>query len=158
MRKSDFSGPYGEAWRLDIDKISESMKVTNHCIVGAWVVHAPLSHPFWPWYRLILIHLRAGEQLKAPMIYLRGATHEFCIEALDPEHYPPSVDEMPSRTLSPMNFASQLICTGDRAAVTTIEYLAITDIVVGKLNPDTDGIRGWIDRFGDNLFKGSQSL
>lgn len=155
-RNPDFQGIGGRAWRIDLHAVRQRENVSedDDGTRGVWVIHAPQSHPMWPWYRLIMFHLRPHPNFKEPaIIYKPGATHEFVLQALNPDHYPPAVDDVPHHYLIPSNFAAQFVCKNDQAAHAFIEVMAIKPIVNGLLNPDTDGIRGWAAQFGDHMIK-----
>lgn len=156
-----FASAVGRAWRLDHRTIIKEMGLDpdQDGTVGAWVVHAPNSHPIWPWYRVVLVHLRSTPNLPEPKIRKPGATHEFIIEALNPDHTPKGYDDWPSDTkfpeyyLSPPNFVAQLVCESDMAARGEVEERVVGRIVDGVLDPDTDYIRIWIAHFGDDGIK-----
>lgn len=157
MRLPDYRGKAGCAWRLDMDAVRQYHKLSadDDATLAFWVIEAPGSHPVWWWYRLGLVHLRPVPALAAheTLIYLPGATHEFVLEALNPDQYPPPIDQLPLHILLPANFAAQLICPSDAAAIKTIETQAIEPIVQGLLSPDTDYLHQWVERFGDNMVK-----
>lgn len=155
MREPDYKGEHGRAWKVDIDKALADVGTSRDedGLVATWIINQPLSHPIWPWYRLILIHLRPHPKFPDPTIHLAGATHEFHLQALNPDCYPPNVDEWPSQYMTPTNYGDQILCTSDEAAVKTIEELAIKPIVNGHLIADTDYIRQWIGIFGGHLMK-----
>lgn len=153
MRKPDLEGPAGQAWELDIEAISTKMGAKAPALVAVWVVHAPNSHPVWPWVRVILGHLRAIDDVGDPLVYVEGATHEFIIDALNPHHYPPPVDDWPGNYMTPSNFAAQFIVASDEEAIKKIRNEAIKPIVHGFLNPDSDGIGLWIQAFGDSMIR-----
>src|SRR5574337_683239 len=157
MREPDFVGVFGRAWKLSDEAIRRASNLPDDVdvpIKGVWVVCAPNSHPVWPWYRVLMYDLKRIAGVPDAKIYLPGATHEFVVQALNPNNYPPTVDEMPMYYLTPANFAAQMVCPSDEAAVRTIEALAIKDIVNGRLSPDTDFTFQWVARFGDNMIKG----
>jgi hypothetical protein len=136
-------GNAGRAWKLEFAK-------NTYCI-AAYLVEAKWAHPLWSMYLVSCVHLRAEPPLPPPHIYVPGATHEFVVQAVDPDWKLKNLTTVP-RTLSPVNFAGQLICNDDEEADRRTE-LAVTEIVEGNLNPDTDAIRQWINRFGDDMIK-----
>jgi hypothetical protein len=152
MRAPDYTGPWGTAWKLDEAKLNKE-SIAPHSGIAMWVIHVPQSHPHWPWVRLSLIHLRDVPGLGPAHIFLPGATHEIIVQALNPDHYPPSVDSVPVNVLRPINFGAQFISASDEDAIKKVEHEAVYGIVHGHLNPDTDGMRGWIAIFGDNMIK-----
>lgn len=157
MRQPDFEGPFARAWRYDIDTALKNAGISreNDGTVSMYVIHSPMSHPIWPWLRLIMFHLRPTPGLPEAKIYKPGATHEFILQALNPDHYPPSIepDEFPKYFLEPANFAAQLVAKDDADAVEQIETKAIKQVCNGWLNPDTDGRQGWETVFGSEMLK-----
>lgn len=140
-------GDRGQAWEFRRDAIKDN----PNAIVNAWMIRCPGAHPLWSDYALFLIHLRDHEVFSSgPMIYLEGATHEIVLQALDPG-VETSLD-LPCNTMEPRNFAAQLVAADDEEAERRVQQ-AIQDICDGKLNPDTDGRFGWVERFGDNMLK-----
>jgi hypothetical protein len=144
--KPTIKGTYGRAWLYPVGP------ATPEC-VAAWIIEAPWAHPVWHSYLLNVIHLRPSERDPNPIIYLDGATHELCIEALDPEKpRQPSIDGGEVWALSPPNFAGQIICGSDVAAFARAEN-AVFMILERHLSPDTDYIYEWIRLFGDSMIK-----
>ncbi|QIG66770.1 hypothetical protein EVB27_100 [Rhizobium phage RHph_TM16] len=105
----------------------------------AWVIDAPWAHPIWSQYVLWLYDLTSDFE-KPPTIHLPGATHEFMLFALDPEHPVPR-DQPPSETkfkpLTPANYGYQFVADSNQAAEERIQEL-VDGIVAKKLSPDTD--------------------
>jgi hypothetical protein len=91
--------------------------------------------------------------MKDAMIYLPNATHEIVLECLNPEYYPPDLNNIPKYRLTPINFAAQFISTDDENAKKFVESRAITNIAMGSLSPDTDYRSEWERIFGDNMIK-----
>jgi hypothetical protein len=140
------------AWRMDYAAIMASATEKERegdCTVDAWLVKAPWAHPLWPVHMLALIHLREDTGAK-PVIRLEGATHEIIVYAVAPEG--PIVVDGRNNLLTPVNFVGQFIAANDEAARDRLRC-TVDDIVQGFLNPDTDGLRQWVARFGDNSMK-----
>lgn len=125
-------GPHGRAWSVDPVMIRVKHGIIEDGQVANWVVEAPWAHPLWHSYWIALVHLR-------PFPGMSGGTHLY-IEGEAPEF------------MTPMNFGAQLREPGDALAAGRIET-AVRDIVEGCLNPDTDALSTWQDRFGDNMMK-----
>lgn len=156
IKKPDLVGLYGKAWYVDTDaqlKRIGASRADDATVVGM-VVEASYAHPLWFNYWMVVVHLREMPDKRETLWYLPGATHEFWIEALDPEQKMNGVisngDEM--RTLSPINFAAQFIASNDAEAADRV-IKAAQDVIDGVLNPDTDFRKQWIDRFGNNMVK-----
>lgn len=144
-----YEGCVGKAWVLDFEKAHKQICPKKpHATIGFWFVHQPFAHMAWHSYIVCLLHLRLVENAPLPTIRLEGATHEILVFATDPKW--DLVDPHWLRyALRPANFVGQFKASTDDDAM---KYCcrAIVDVCEGKLNPDTDGIRGWIDRFGDH--------
>lgn len=152
--KNYHNGEAGKAWEYDIPKMTAKYKEdpAEQALIGAWVIYAPHAHPMWAYYRLMLMHLRPTKISPTPTIYLPGATHEFILHALDPDHKPNKTD-IPNYRLAPANFGAQLVCKDDKEAHDLIEKQAILPIVHGLLSPDSDYISQWAQIFGDNMLR-----
>lgn len=155
--KPDIVGPHGRAWRVNFAEMLKrhGAEMGQDASLGTWVIEAPWAHPVWHSYVMALVHLRPTEKGAAPKISLPGATHEFWLWAMDPDADRASVirgEEEHLHFLTPMNFGAQLRSPGDEAAIKLMET-TIQDIVDGKLSPDTDFFRMWVDRFGDSLVR-----
>lgn len=148
--KPDLTGPMGTASRMDYVAISRATGNKPHAGVCGWLVHAPWAHPIWHSYVIECIHLRPIAGLGPPRIYLPGATHEIYVAAIDPA-WPASVKKRP-KILHPLNFCGQFIVADDGVAADRIEC-TVREIISGALNPDTDAIAQWVDRFGDRMLK-----
>lgn len=143
-------GTYGRAWLLPI--WPRLLKVPNSSVCG-WLFEASWAHPVWHSYVLSLIHLRDTPGLSAAHISLPGATHEFFLYALNPAFSrEETIRTGPVHNLTPANFGAQFIAADDAAAVQRMED-TVRDVISGQLNPDTDAIRQWVARFGDNMMK-----
>jgi hypothetical protein len=152
-------GQYGAAWRINCE---ESFKAYGgdpeaFANISAWIVYAPNSHPFWPYVLISCTHLRGGPKIGEAVIFLPGATHQLSVAALDPREVPDPAGKL--RVIHPMNFAGQFKAAArpnpvdlDRAAAERIEF-TVNEILRGELNPDTDGTRQWIARFGGHLLR-----
>lgn len=156
-RTPDLAGAAGMAWRLDVEKGREIAGPNpDDSTLGVWIVYAPNSHPLWPYVLISMIHLREVEgQTEAPVFYLPGATHEIAVLALEPDQdLVPVIDgkSWALKTLSPANFVGQWIATSDEKAVERLRE-TVRAVVEGYLNPDSDGISQWINRFGDHAIK-----
>jgi hypothetical protein len=148
-----------KAWRLDwASKLRASgFDPAHDGAVASWIIQAPWAHPVWNSYWLHFVHLRPidrGEGVIPTIFYLEGATHELWLYALDPET-PLEIsignEKMPA-VLTPKNFASQLILESDEAAIELARSTA-KDVLEARLNPDTDAVRAWWARFGENMRK-----
>lgn len=151
-------GSVGRAWLFDIEEQTSRLKLPPHSSIAQWLIEAPWAHPIWHSYVLSLIHLRPlGERSDASLItYLKGATHELVLYALDPElKREGALNDcrlVARACLSPKNYADQLIAPDDAAAAERIRA-AVQDIIDGRLSPDTDHQAAWIARFGGHMMK-----
>ena len=120
---------------------------------AGWIITAPWAHPFWSQYVISLTDLTTPMEIGPPLLYMPGATHEFVLEALDPE-LPVTefkiMNQPRLRRLSPPNFAYQFKAASDAAATARIQ--ALVDLIdAGKLSPDTDWRRAWDSQFEDGV-------
>lgn len=149
-------GPVGRAWLFDIEAQTIRFKLPPHSSIAQWLIEAPWAHPIWHSYVLSLIHLRPlGERGDASLIiYLKGATHELVLYALDPDLKREGAlhdCRLVSRAcLLPKQYADQLIVPDDAAAAQRIRA-AVQDIIDGRLSPDTDHQAAWVARFGGHI-------
>lgn len=153
-------GAHGEAWEIDLLTSRALCGETDETdtTVALWVVFAPWAHAYWSYYLIGAIHLRPMAKLKAPTIFLPGATHEIMIFALDPETVPDVVNSSKLRKLRPINFAGQWIVRErpnpvdlDRGAAAKVR-VTVDEILAGVLSPDTDFRSEWVKRFsGSNV-------
>lgn len=148
MHTPEFTGPFGQAWRFDLDAIERKHGV--HCALASWLVRCPTAHPFWHSYEVSVQHLRPTPAFPKPIVYLFGATHEIFVFALDPR-VEADLTDAPAR-LFPCNFVGQWIADGDESAVARVQQ-TVEDIVNGRLNPDTDALRQWCAEYGDHCIK-----
>jgi hypothetical protein len=93
-------------------------------------------------------------ELVSMIVSLSRATHELVVHALDPDKPRDAAieDGDIARILSPANFGAQLLEQSDELARERVRG-AVAEIVAGVLSPDTDFLREWIKRFGDNMVK-----
>ena len=156
MPPPDRDGTVGRAWNCDIVALRQRLNVAAYddATLAIWCVEAPWAHPLWHSYRVALVHLRPMRGGRETKFYRDGATHEFWVEALNPEkpRLPAIRGEESGKVLVPLNFAAQLVEPSDEAARTRIEA-AIDLMIAGELNPDTDARRQWEALFGDAMIK-----
>ena len=148
-------GKYGAAWLLDHEAIKRHKGVSDDdprasVTLPSWVVHAAYAHPIWSYYVVFCVALRDTPGVPKSKILLEGATHEVIVFALHPDETP-AVDAMP-QLLYPANFVGQFIEPDDAAAATRIKQ-TVQDVTDGILNPDTDFLSQWVERFGDSNLK-----
>ncbi len=150
--------PFGAAWPVDIaaGRLKHNVPENADTTVAQWIVFAPWSHPFWPYCLCSVIHLRMTPPLDPARIYVTGATHEIVIASMDPTHEP---DPLWPRVMRPLNYCGQFIVQArrnpvdlDRAAAARLEA-TVDEILRGELNPDSDGLAGWVERFGGEMLK-----
>jgi hypothetical protein len=149
------SGPHGRAWLCDVALIqrSRNIKPEYDALLADWIVEAPWAHPAWHSYAVVLVHLRPVPD-RETKFYLDGATHELWVLALDPnkDRNKILIGRERKYWLQPINFAAQFIEPTDELALTRVRA-AVQEICDGVLCPDTDFIRQWATRFGDNMMQ-----
>jgi hypothetical protein len=151
------SGPHGRAWLSDMAGIARlhNANPENDATLAAWIVEAPWAHPAWHSYSVVLVHLRPLPHARErTLVHLDGATHELWVYALDPtkDRNKMLIGKERGFWLQPINFAAQFIETSDDLALARVRA-AVQEICDGDLCPDTDFIRDWARRFGDNMMK-----
>lgn len=138
-RAPDVAGPAARAWKI---RMPERDPASTSC-VGAYLVHAPWSHPFWPWKVLSLVMLRAVPGLPPAKVFLVGATHELMLMPINPEHPLGDPDTAgPFAFLIPPDLVEQVQCSGDERAGKLLDEL-VRRIVEGYLVPDSDYRSHW---------------
>jgi hypothetical protein len=142
MMTLETTGPHGIAWRVSAN--------SSPAIVAQWIVEARWAHPLWHLYLIAVCHLRDVAGCPSPIIHAPGSTHEISVWAIDPA-WNLNLQQMPPR-LHPANFAGQFREACDGLAEQLVEA-AVLEILEGKLSPDTDFMRDWINRFGSACVK-----
>lgn len=149
----DKVGPYGRAWRCDLDAFRAAHPARVDTTLASWIVEARWAHPLWHSYNIFLTHLRPTPGLPDATLYRSDATHELVLFALDPQQ--PREQQLRSSRpawLTPANFAAQLAEPTDQAAIARVD--ASVDLVLsGELNPDTDAHMQWCALFGSSMVK-----
>lgn len=134
-------GPAARAWRMSSTVEGDARSDVN---VAAWIMHAPGSHPWWPWYGVATIALREVEGFPPPVIAYPGATHELMVVACNPDEPLPDVPDGIGTLshLTPVDQAVQVILPDDARAeeLTTLAVRAVCD---GLLVPDQDHRARW---------------
>lgn len=139
MREPDMQGPHARAWELPLDPR------TPTALSGGWMVHAPGSHPFWPWHFISITHLRDEPGVPPADLAFPEATHELIVLALDPDHYPPPLDGSARiRAMYPPDVVQQMVLPDDSEARKLL-WLVIRAVCDGVLIPDQDYRQSWAD-------------
>lgn len=119
---------------------------------AAWALHAPWAHPLWSDYALLLMDLTTPMHGPEVVLYLKGATHEMHLWAVDPRYGMPDTWPQeplrPPRRLEPMNYGVQFIAADDDTAFNRINEIALS-IDAKHLSPDTDARSVWDELFKD---------
>lgn len=119
--------------------------------VCMWLVNAPVYHPAWSQYVLLVVRLTDGMPgYPPPHHQFEGTTHELLVMVLDPEKGRQTVESVDALhaagksapyLMSP-NVVEQFIATD--AEMRAVAFLCSQAVVRGQLNPDTDGRSGWL--------------
>lgn len=140
----DLTGPSGRAWRVTPAQ-TDDPRLSVH--VGSWLLHAPASHSWWPWYLMTGLALRDTPGVPRAHRQFEGAEYELLVLALDPgEPIPLPVEAMVGKwaSLSPPDQVHQLPhLPGGDATMREILELAALSIVDGLLVPDQDHRGHW---------------
>lgn len=148
-----FTGMGGQVWDMDIEAIRKAFLKKDDAGVGLWLINCPRAHPLWSHYIFCVFHLRPIEGVPPPTINLQGATHEVVLFAMSPDWVPRLDDpNYINSRLVPLNFAAQF-CAGSDVEARRYCLRALNEIAEGVLSPDTDFMREWVKRFGDNMIK-----
>ena len=149
----DIAGPHGRAWKIDMERLKRTF-APDDATLEAWIIEARWAHPVWHSYVLFLIHLEPIAGRPLPVITREGARHQFFLYALPPDDdRQMAIDgEAIPALLTPVNFSAYLTADSDEDARAQIEA-AVTDIVEGRLNPDTDALETWANRFGREMLR-----
>lgn len=114
---------------------------TSKIFSVAWVIDAPWAHPVWNQYLVALYDLTTPDEKTGPVKrYLDGATHEFLVRAINPNHPVPKdapLIETRVQLLDPPNYGYQFKAASDEAAQARVQEI-VDAIVAEKLSPDTD--------------------
>ena len=142
MRNPDFEGAGGRAWELPI----VPLKPDHQACLGRVLVHAPHSHPWWPWKEIYLIHLRDIPDVKPAVKSYPGAEYELGIFSIDLESCPapdPDLHVKGYPFLHPPDVIEQFdVKNNDRDAKRIFEA-SIRAIVEGSISPDQDWRSVW---------------
>ena len=158
MREPDCQGSHSRAWQCDLDALRKALNVQpeDDGTLVHWIIEAPWAHMVWHSYAIICVHLRPLPDNRPTKQYLKGATHELWVYALDPDKPRlPMIEGSSQATngfLVPKNFAAQFIVENDAAALLKVKD-AVQKVCDGMLSPDTDYVRHWAHLFGDNMLK-----
>lgn len=150
-------GKMGSAWLIDMEAVSRRRGIVNDpraaVTLPCWIASAAYAHPMWSHYVVMCVALREVPGVPKAKVNLEAATHEIMVFALDPDRKP-AIDDFP-RVLQPVNFVGQFVEADDLSAAMRVQQ-AVQDVIDGKLNPDTDYRRMWVERFsGSNLKAGA---
>lgn len=128
-------GPFGRAEEGEIPDVPEFAETVCH-----WLINAPVYHPAWSQYLLVVVRLRDGVPgFGPPKRQFEGTTHELHVVALNPDHRLTVAELADPNTrahyLTPINIAEQFIATD--AEMQQLADLAAQAVVNGHLNPET---------------------
>lgn len=151
------SGEHGRAWVCNLKAGRRELGIGDDvdATLDHWVVEAPWAHPAWHSYSIVLVHLRPMADGRKTKFYIDDATHEMWVYAIDPQANRNKLIAnglVKGAWLHPGNFAAQFIEIRDELARERIRK-AVQEICDGRLSPDTDYTRMWIERFGDNMMR-----
>lgn len=145
------AGSRGRAWRLDF---APEVLRANPAHVGSWLVHAPHSHPHWPWKIVACVSLAQVSGVEPAKLTRPGMTHEFLVLSLDPDRLPNPLEHIETfergtkvSFLTPFEVAHQVALRHDVDARRILDSLARA-FVDGLLVPDQDhraSINGCLD-------------
>ncbi len=147
--------------------------------IGTWLLDCPGAHPFWQWYFVAAIHLRAIEGVAPAHITRKGATHEVMVMALQPpalarekqatrelvetlcdgdDYDADLVDRAMVQTrgalalpyMTPFDVVQQVVAKSDQIAAQAV-FLCVRACCVGQLSPDSDFRSAWARMLDDTI-------
>lgn len=133
-------GPHGWADEMEVGEPEGPEVLCQH------LINAPVWHPMWSQYALVVVRLRDGiPGMPPPDRKFPGATHEMIVMALNPERGSfgtgaEFLDFMRASGipyLTPINIAEQFQAADDE--IRHITKLAARAVISGFLNPETAG-------------------
>lgn len=142
----DMHGQWAAAWRQRCYERTDDPRM--QATVDSWLVRSPMSHPFWWWYAVYLVHLRPAEGLGPPKLGFPEATHELGVIALNPGHKVPDPANTPPDSLcylTPMDHCWQMQAESDEHARSVAEMFVRSAVEEG-ISLDQDLRRYWFDR------------
>jgi hypothetical protein len=128
-------GGYGEAAAVPIPDRPDAAET-----VCTWLLTAPIYHPLWSQYALMVARLRDNVPgFPQPVRKFIGATHELLVVALNPDAGPQTVESLFAtdslRYLTPVNICEQFEATDDE--LRQLAWFAAWAVVNGGLCPET---------------------
>jgi hypothetical protein len=142
VRNPDLKGACGRVWKLPLWVRSPEQEAT----LAVWLVHAPGSHPWWPWKEVCLIHLRDLPEVKPAHKKYPEAEYELLILSIDPIECPnpdPDLSKDGYPLLDPPDVVEQFDVKGSDHDAKRIGDAAMTAIVNGFISPDQDWRSVW---------------
>lgn len=110
------TGPAGTATQVHYT-LERSDPLDWNAAIAFWWLDCPGQTPFWRYYGLNVIHLRALVGVKPAHIRVPGATHEVLLAAYNPEANPSITDRRTWQHLTPINLQEQIELPSDDEAV-----------------------------------------
>jgi hypothetical protein len=153
----DVRGRFGRAWGVDLAAVRRRVPpgAPPDAMVAHWIIEAPWSHQVVHSYSLMVVHLRHMLGKRDYPVYLDGATHEMCLQAIRPDAprgrmlvEPPD----PRVWVEPMAFAAQIVAADDGVALRRV-LRAVELVCEGRLSPHPSHARAWAELFGDNMLR-----
>lgn len=132
------------AWKIDVGDADPTGKAP---VGDSWLLHSPMSHPFWAWHFIAMVHLRdVPGQEKPPHKAFPAASHEIMCFAINPDKPLPDPDDWAARAdgifLSPPDFVVQFEVLSDEHAAGVLD--AVMQTAVKGMSVDSD-LRSWWD-------------
>ena len=139
MRSPDKRGPAGQAWLMP----RNPQTLLQEASLATWLVHAPQSHPIWPYKQVCLAHLRPIPGYPDALKHYPEAEYELTVLAVNPETHPdPDPDGKPLTLLLPAEAGVQFHVDSDHEARRICE-VSVEYVVDGQLVPDESYSNLW---------------
>lgn len=143
------NGPVARVWKMELSRDSKESAPAQ---VAMALVHAPGSHPIWPWKLISIVTLAELEGVPPPWRSFEGAEYELQVVSLDPGEPLGNLDGSGAwRPLQPVDVIHQVGGIGASAQYFFDEVLA--RVADGRLVPDSDYRRYWAQSL-DQIAKG----
>jgi hypothetical protein len=139
-RAPDLVGTHASVWVIlpTAAEMAAAPATMNGCLV-----HAPGSHPYWPWKVICLQNLADFEGSPPAIKTYPRAAFEMCVISLDPSHALGDPDNSgPWRLLTPPDVIHQFDGV-DVAGARVVFDMAVAAVAHGQLVPDSDYRPHW---------------
>jgi len=148
MRAPDLEGNNCRVWKIrKPDRRGPRWQPDWEASLANYILHCPWAHPFWSWYAIAGVHLRAIPGVPPPKLHFGGAGYEIDILSLNPDYVPDisglEADTGYLRYLTPPDLVHQVTGKLTDEQFQGIVQEVIVTIVEGRASPDVDYREWW---------------